>query len=132
MRYFKFIEIVRSDTAQHKKIDNWPKDPEIMDNIIHTMECLDDIRDRYGKPLYITSGYRCEELNKAVGGVKTSQHVTGEACDINLGSAEKNKEFFEWCRYNVDFDQLIDERKGQWVHMSFRKDGNNRKQVLWL
>lgn len=123
--------MVNSTTATQNKIDNWPNDPDIMDNIICTMECLDQIREEYGKPLYITSGYRCPELNRTVGGVKTSQHLKGQAADINLGSVEKNRAFFNWCRDNADFDQLIDEKKGQWVHISFNKNGN-RKQVLYL
>lgn len=131
MKHFKFIEMVNSTTATQNKIDNWPNDPDIMDNIIFTMECLDQIREEYGKPLYITSGYRCPELNRTVGGVKTSQHLKGQAADINLGSVEKNRAFFDWCRNNADFDQLIDEKKGQWVHISFNKNGN-RKQVLYL
>lgn len=123
--------MVNSTTATQNKIDNWPNDPDIMDNIICTMECLDQIREEYGKPLFVSSGYRCSELNRLIGGVKTSQHLKGQAADINLGSVEKNRAFFNWCRDNADFDQLIDEKKGQWVHISFNKNGN-RKQVLYL
>lgn len=72
MQYFKFIEMVRSSKADELNIDNWPKDADIMDNIIFTMECLDKIREDYGLPLYISSGYRCDELNKKVGGKSNS------------------------------------------------------------
>ena len=102
MKHFKFYEMVRSSKADEFKIDNWPKDADIMDNIIFTMECLDKIREDYGLPLYISSGYRCDELNKKVGGVKTSQHMKGQAADIQLGSVEKNRAFFNWCKDNIN------------------------------
>lgn len=102
MQYFKFIEMVRSSKADEFNIDNWPKDADIMDNIIFTMECLDKIREDYGLPLYITSGYRCKELNNKLNGSKTSQHMKGQAADINLGSTEKNFAFFNWCQANIN------------------------------
>ncbi len=134
MKYFKFSEMIKSATADAKNIDNFPKDCDIIDNLIYTMEKLDSIREQYEKPLYITSGYRCPALNTAVGSKPTSQHLKGQAADINLGSVEKNREFFNYLVQNKDeigFDQLIDERKYQWVHVSFKKE-NNRKQVLHL
>lgn len=134
MKYFKFYEMIRSSKAEELNIDNWPKDADIMDNLIFTMQCLDDIREQYGLPLYISSGYRCDELNKKVGGVKTSQHTKGQAADIQLGSVEKNRAFFNWCQCNINdlpIDQLIDESNYSWVHCSFKKDGG-RKQVLHL
>lgn len=131
MNYFKFIEMIKSAKADEFSIDNFPRDCDIIDNIIYTMECLDHIREEYGLPLYISSGYRCPELNSKVGGKEKSQHLKGQAADINLGSVEKNRAFFNWCQFNADFDQLIDESKYQWVHISFKKTGN-RKQVLHL
>lgn len=131
MQYFKFIEMIRSAKADEFNIDNFPKDCNIIDNIIHTMECLDHIREEYGLPLYISSGYRCPELNRKVGGKDKSQHLKGQAADINLGSVEKNRAFFNWCQFNADFDQLIDEANYNWVHISFKESGN-RKQVLHL
>lgn len=134
MKHFKFIELVRSSKADELNIDNWPKDADIMDNIIFTMECLDQIREEYGLPLSVSSGYRCQELNRAVGGAKTSQHMKGQAADINLGSIEKNRAFFNWCQDNINdlpIDQLIDESKYSWVHLSFTKE-NQRHQVLHL
>lgn len=132
MKYFKFKEMINSAKADEFQIDNFPKDCEVIDNIIYTMECLDQIREEYKLPLYITSGYRCPELNSKVGGKETSQHLRGQAADINLGSVEKNRAFFNWCSLNADFDQLIDESHFSWVHISFRGNGKNRKQVLHL
>ncbi len=134
MRYFKFIEMINSAKADEFNIDNFPKDCNIIDNIIYTMECLDHIREEYGLPLYISSGYRCPELNRKVGGKETSQHLKGQAADINLGSVEKNRAFFNWLachKDEIEFDQLIDESKYSWVHVSVKKE-NNRKQILHL
>lgn len=134
MRFFKFIEMISSAKAYEFNIDNWPKDADIMDNIIFTMECLDKIREDYGLPLYITSGYRCKDLNNKLNGSKTSQHMKGQAADINLGSVEKNRAFFNWCQDNINdlpIDQLIDESNYSWVHLSFIKE-NQRHQVLHL
>ena len=134
MKHFKFIEMIRSSKANECGIDNWPKDADIMDNIIVLMENLDIIREAYGKPLFISSGYRCPELNNKVGGVKTSQHMNGQAADINCGSVEKNREFFNWLVNHKDefeIDQLIDESKFRWVHYSVKREGN-RKQILHL
>lgn len=134
MRYFKFIEMIRSSKGDEFGIDNFPNQCDIIDNIIFTMECLDNIREQYGKPLYISSGYRCDELNRKVGGVKTSQHTKGQATDINLGSVEMNRDFFNWCCANIKnlpIDQLIDESHYSWVHLSFTKECQ-RHQVLHL
>lgn len=134
MKYFRFNEFVRSATADKYNIDNFPKDCETVDNLIMLMENLDIIREAYGKPLYISSGYRCPELNSKVGGVKTSQHMKGQAADINCGSVEKNREFFNWLVNHKDefeIDQLIDESKFSWVHYSVKREGN-RKQILHL
>ena len=134
MKHFKFIEMISSAKASEFQIDNFPNDCNIIDNIINTMEKLDAIREEYGMPLYITSGYRCPELNKKVDGKEKSQHLNGQAADINLGSTEKNRAFFNWLACNkdsVEFDQLIDESHFSWVHVSFKKE-NNRKQILHL
>lgn len=134
MKYFKFIEMINSAKAKENNIDNFPYDYDVIDNIIYTMECLDKIREEYGKPLYISSGYRCPELNRIVGGKENSQHKKGQAADINLGSTDKNRDFFIWLEQHkdeIEFDQLIDEAKYAWVHISFKKEGN-RKQVLHL
>ena len=134
MKYFKFKEMISSAKAIEFQIDNFPKDCDIIDNIIFTMEKLDAIREEYGLPLYISSGYRCPDLNTKVGGKETSQHLKGQAADINLGSTEMNRAFFNWLACNkdeVEFDQLIDESHFSWVHVSFKKE-NNRKQILHL
>lgn len=132
MKYFSFIEMIKSSKAEENNIDNFPHDCSIIDNIIFTMEKLDMIREMYGKPLYVSSGYRCKELNRIVGGESNSQHLTGQAADINLGSVEKNRQFFYWLFDHaelIDFDQLINEHNFSWVHISFKKS-KNRHQVI--
>jgi hypothetical protein len=87
-----------------------------------------------GHQVKIGSGYRCPRLNAAVGGVKNSQHMTGEAADLCIdGDMQKGKRWFEWIKQHCQFDQLIWEHntKGTyWVHVSYKANGNNRKQVI--
>ncbi len=81
-------------------------------------------------PIHISSGYRCPRLNKAVGGVKNSQHLTGQAVDIDFGSKKGNKSFFDKIRKSeIELDQLLNEYDYAWIHISLRKEGN-RHQVL--
>ena len=91
---------------------------------------LQPLRNTFGKPIRITSGYRSVEVNKAVGGSKTSQHTKGEAVDI---VSNDNKCLFDLIKNNFDFDQLIWEygtdEQPAWVHVSLKKTGN-RKQVM--
>lgn len=93
---------------------------------------LDPLREWYGKPIVVNSGYRCPALNKAVGGATPSQHMSGQAADIDTGDRQQNKLLFEHIRKNLPFDQLIDESNFAWVHVSYRADGRNRNQVLKL
>ena len=121
----------RSNTATAKGIDNTP-DQTITDNLTKLIEAvLDPLREWYGKPITVNSGYRCEALNKAIGGAKSSQHMLGEAADITVGSKEENEKLFNYIKDNLEFDQLINESDFSWVHVSYR-EGRLRKQVLEL
>lgn len=131
-KYFTVAEMMRSDTAARKGIDNKiPK--EYLDNVLQLIEkVLDPLREKYGKPIIVTSGYRCPALNKAVGGSPTSDHMRGCAADIHgtpSTKAENKRLFYMIQSLGLDFDQLIDEKGFSWVHVSYR-EGNNRKQVL--
>lgn len=136
MKHFSIEELCRSSTAISKGIDNTPASDirQKLQSLIE--ELLDPIREAWGGPIVVNSGYRCPALNKAVGGVATSQHQKGEAADLNAGNPVKNKMLFDKIvdMQNaglIQFDQLIDEARYQWVHISYRK-GANRNQILHL
>jgi len=139
MKYFTIKELTDSTTAKRKKIDNTPSE-EIVEHLKELIEkILDPLREAWGSPIVVTSGYRCEKLNRLVGGVPTSAHRFGYAADIHPVNM-KNKEFLEfaqkWLKDNkVAFDQLLNEYPDKngvpsWIHIGIRnKNGNQRKQV---
>ena len=131
MKYFTIKELCKSTTAISKNIDNSPNS-EITKNLEQLVDnILDPLREKYGKPIKVNSGYRCEALNKAVGGSKTSQHRYGQAADITGNSKSENKKLFELAQeLKLPFDQLIDESNFSWVHISY--SNKPRKQILHL
>lgn len=132
MKYFSIKELCKSNTAIKNKIDNHPT-PEIEKNLTILIEhCLDPIREKFGKPITVTSGYRCEKLNKLVGGKPNSQHLKGQAADLVGDTNTKTKEIFEIAKQLGNFDQLLFEKNSKgsiWVHISY-KDSRNRKQCI--
>jgi hypothetical protein len=131
MKYFTLKELTRSATAEAKGIDNTPT-PEVEKNLTLLVEkVLDPLRKLSGKPITVNSGYRCPELNKAVGGSKTSDHVKGFAADITGGSKEENERLFYLIKYNFNFKQLINEKDFSWVHVSY-DPSNLKNQILKL
>ena len=131
MKYFTIQELSHSDTAVARGIDNCPT-AEAIHNLTKLVEnVLDPLREKYGKPIRVSSGYRSAILNRSVNGATSSQHRLGEAADITVGSKEENRKLFEIIWLELPFHQLIDERDFSWVHVSFR-EGRNRKQVLKL
>lgn len=129
MKYFSIEELIRSAKAKELGIDNTPTEDVIANLTMLVENVLDKARIGIGAPIIVNSGYRCEELNKAVGGAKNSQHKKGEAADITTGTSYGNMCLFNFIKDNLEFDQLIDEKHYQWVHVSFRK-GRNRQEVL--
>lgn len=129
MKYFTIEELTRSATATTRGIDNTPT-PEIKANLERLVDkVLDGLREIYGKPITVNSGYRCPELNKVIGGSKTSDHVKGFAADLTGGSKQENEKIFNIIRDNFAWTQLINERDFSWVHVSY--DPNRIKnQVL--
>lgn len=130
MKYFTINELCKSETASKHKIDNTPS-AEIIANLTALVDnILDPLREAWGRPIIVTSGYRCEALNKLVGGVPTSQHKQGQAADISAGSIEDNKRLFDLAiKLKLPFDQIIDEYGYKWVHISYsstRRRGNIR------
>ena len=132
MKYFTITELCYSNTANRLGIINKCRQEHLTNLIALVENILDPLRDWYGKPVSISSGYRCPALNKAVKGSATSQHMNGQAADIDTGNRQQNKLLFDYIQKNLSFDQLIDESNFAWIHVSYQVDDNNRKQVLKL
>lgn len=132
MKYFTIAELCRSNTADRLGINNKCNQEHVANLTALVDNVLDPLREAYGKPITVNSGYRCPALNKAVKGAASSQHMTGQAADIDTGDRQQNKLLFEYIRKALPFDQLIDESNFAWVHVSYRADGKNRNQVLKL
>ena len=131
MKYFTIKELVKSTTAIKRHIDNTPS-KEIERSLTALVEkVLDPLREAYGKPIIVTSGYRCPKLNAIVGSTPSSQHVKGEAADIKSvqDTPEENKKLFDLIvKLKLPFDQLINEHNYDWVHVSF--GARHRRQKL--
>ena len=125
---FSYSEFEKSDTANRLHINNAITSFEVRDNIKALVEnILQPLRDDWGGPLFINSGYRCLELNKAVGGVPTSQHCVGQACDVGVTDPYALAKLAK--RMKLDYDQMI--VYPSFVHFSYRRDGGNRNEILY-
>lgn len=130
MENFTISELIKSDTAIARKIWNGANH-EQEENLTALVEkVLDPLRMLYGKPIKVSSGFRCPTLNKAVGGVSNSQHLRGEAADLDTGSLAENRKLAQLIADNLPFDQLIDEANYAWIHVSHKRNGGNRGQIL--
>ncbi|MBR4499772.1 MAG: peptidase M15 [Paludibacteraceae bacterium] len=133
MKYFTIPELTKSATASRRKIDNTPSAAVIANLTALVDNILDPLREAWGAPIVVTSGYRCVRLNAAVGGVKTSQHTLGQAADIRTVSDKPadNKRLFDLIvKLGLPYDQLIDEYGYNWVHVSY--SSRNRRQILHI
>ena len=121
MQYFTISELCASTTARQRGIDNTPTAEARANMETLITECLDPIRRIYGRPIIVSSGYRCPALNAAVGGSSTSQHLTGQAADLVPASGGDLNGIFRAAVSFGDFDQLIIEQSGtsRWVHVSY-------------
>jgi zinc D-Ala-D-Ala carboxypeptidase len=128
-------EVTKSDTANRLGIDNTPEEFDIKNLRAIAEEVFQPLRDHFGIPLFVSSGFRSKKLNKAIGGSKYSQHMVGEALDIDADvyGSVTNRELFMFIKENLIFDQLIwefgDDDTPDWVHVSYKEKGQNRKQV---
>lgn len=127
--HFDLSEFVYSETAERKGIDNYPDNTAIANLLLLCRDVLEPAREEYGKAMIISSGYRCQQLNNAVGGAKNSQHMTGCACDIVCSEPRR---LFEIFKQQGNFDQLLWEHAGktQWLHVSYKPHGGNREQAI--
>ena len=135
--HFTIEELYASATAKAKGIDNKPAVQQLINLVYLTAYVLEPLRVAMGEPIPISSGYRCPRLNEAVGGVRNSQHMTGQAADLSIGGDRaKGRKWFEYIKNHLPFDQLIWERNPrtgtEWVHVSFVYPdfGRNRKKVI--
>ena len=131
--HFSLSEFERSSTAIANGIDNTVPQRLIPPLRNLCEKVLEPLRQQFGEPVIISSGYRCLELNRLVGGVRNSQHLTGEAADIYTEDSVKLREWYEWMKTNVPYHQLIYESKGKqhWIHVSCYMDSKrNRHQAL--
>jgi hypothetical protein len=128
--HLSLAEVTRSEYAKRNGINNMPN-PEHTENLIElAQKIFEPIRKHFNKPIYISSGYRCKALNTAIGGAKNSQHMKGEALDIDQGNRKENMEIFDFIKNNLEFDQLINEFGYDWIHVSYNTSGKQAKQVL--
>ena len=127
-RNFKWSEFTKSDTARRLHIINEITDWDVRDNIKALVDyILQPLRDAWGGPLFINSGYRSPELNKAVGGVETSQHTKGMAADVGVTDPLALAKLA--LKMKLDFDQMI--LYPSFLHLSYKRDGRNRNQLLY-
>ena len=132
MKHFTMRELTHSATAIRKGIDNTANGVVRANLTALVANLLDPLREVYGKPIIVTSGYRCVKLNRAVGGAAKSQHTQGQAADIRSVSDSKkdNKALFDLIvKSGLPYDQLINEYDYDWIHVSF-VDGRNRGSIL--
>lgn len=134
--HFRLSEFVDSGTARQLHIDNTPEPIHVERLRLLCLHVLEPLRRRFGV-IRITSGYRCERLNEAVGGVSRSQHLLGEAADLHIANMEVGRKMFDFVRTHCDFDQLLFEHRMKngcrWLHVSYRSDrGPNRHDARMM
>jgi len=130
---FSLHEFTKSQTATRHGIDNTPSMTDILNLTSLCESVLQPVRNNFQKPMIISSGFRCKELNTKIGGSATSQHVIGQAADIEVLGVT-NLELSDWIHHNLNYDQLIlefyNEKEGPhsgWVHVSFDKTNNKHE-----
>jgi hypothetical protein len=135
--HLSLAEVTKSDTAKRRGISNMPTEAHLANFKLLAENIFEPIRKHFTKPIFISSGYRSAELNKAIGGAASSQHCSGEAIDIDMDGRPggvTNKMVFDFIKENLNFDQLIWEfgtdANPDWVHVSYESTGKQRKQIL--
>lgn len=134
-KYFKLEELLTSSTARQKSIENMPS-WEVVEHLKELTILLDKLREAWGSSIKITSGFRNEALNKAVGGVSSSVHQIGYAVDMVPGNG-RFKEFVEFIKTwleDKNFDQCIIEtsKKSKWVHLSLFNNKHQQRHMIFL
>lgn len=136
MKYFTFKEFTQSATADRLGINNQPEyygEQYVYGRIeLLVVRLLDPIREFVAEPIYVNSGYRSQELNKAVGGVYNSQHRKGQAADIRIGklTGALLTDLFWEISYRFDYDQLIYYNRQGFMHISYVSEFENRHEIF--
>lgn len=129
MTHFTPAELCRSNVADRLGISNKIPQDKLQNLQALVSNVLDPLREWYGRPIYVNSGYRCPELNQAVGGAENSYHLHGMAADIDTRTVEDNRKLFDYIRQHLPFTELIWEKGGQWIHVAY--DAKNlAKEVI--
>lgn len=136
-KYFTIGEMLYSSKALELGINNCKTTPAIEANLDALIsDILDPAREIFGKPILVSSGYRCEQLNahKDIKGKPTSQHLFGQAADLQVcsGGEKELRRLFDILASMPSFDQLLYERNSKWkvwIHVSYKADGGNRKYI---
>ena len=132
---FTYEELISSSTASRLKLDNTPTQQQKQKLKQLVSEILQPIRNKWGKPIVITSGFRSTKVNTAVGGVSTSQHCKGEAADLKVGGITENKKLFELIvqmikNNEIKVGQLINEYNYSWIHVSLPRTNKPNNQIF--
>tara|TARA_B110000977_G_C11057517_1_gene484675 strand:+ start:1513 stop:1980 length:468 start_codon:yes stop_codon:yes gene_type:complete len=133
--HITYNESIKSSTAIRKGIKNIPTEYELQNMGLVAEKVFEPLREWVKGPIKITSFFRCEELNKTIGGSSKSQHCEGRAIDVDdIYNYKSNAEMFHFIKNNLNFDQLIWEygnsHNPDWVHLSFISKTQNRQRVL--
>ena len=135
-KYITYAEATTSQTAIRNNIKNEPNETQLIAMQLVAIRVFDVVREHFSNPIRVSSFFRCDALNKAVRGSKTSQHRTGQAIDMQGTGKLTNKMIFDYIKNNLDFDQLIWEFGNKdnpaWVHVSYVSKEKNRKQILYI
>ena len=126
MKHFTIQELSTTNTG----LQNIPSATE-QKNLRKLVEnVLDPLRELYGKPIHVNSGYRSPLVNRKVNGAVNSDHVKGMAADITAGSREENQKLYDMIRDNFTFRQLINEHDYKWVHVSYNENDNKKQELV--
>jgi len=137
-KHITYIESIRSEYAIRKGIDNTPDDTQLAAMRMVAVNIFEPVREWVGGPIFVSSFFRNSLVNRGVGGSKKSQHMRGQAIDMDMDifGGKTNAQVFNWIKKNLDFDQLIWEFGSKtnpaWVHCSYKSPTKNRKSIIIL
>ena len=134
-QHITYTEAIYSNTAKRRGIDNTPSPSQVETMKITADKIFEPLRSWVGGPIKVTSMFRSPDLNTAIGGSKTSQHMKGQAMDLDdVYGYKTNAEMYHWIKENLNFDQLIWEfgtdANPNWIHVSYVNDEDNRNRCL--